>query len=216
MLLRKTGICLSILFASVALTPVMSLSSEIDVVWNGAGGTWSWSGGAGSTLTATADQVSINLLGKGFNIIPGATITWTSGPAIGGSGTASSPFMWGPGGSITITGCGGTCFTGDFTGPTSEGEVGVNGATSLEFDSMAVKGTFNSALYSMLGLPSTTPLTILGDQTSNLAFTTAPTFSGGGSGMTAGGTQVDTTSTSRSVVPEPARSLSEIDYAGPQ
>jgi PEP-CTERM motif len=198
----KVGVCLVALFLSVALTPVLGLSTDLNVDWNGAGGTWSWAGGTGSTLMATGDQVSINVLGAGFNIISGATISWTSGPAIGGAGTASNPFTWGPGGSITITGCGGTCFTGDFTGSMSASvELGINGTTSLEFDSTAVKGTFNPSLYTMLGLPSNTPINIFGDQTSSLAFTTAPTFSAGGSGLTAGGHEVD------SIVPEPASSL---------
>jgi hypothetical protein len=198
-LLRKAGVFLILILSFMIFTPVLGLSTEFDVDWVGAGGTWSWSGGTGSSLMATSDQVSINLLGKGINIIPGATITWTTGPAMGGGGTTSNPFMWGSGGSITITGCGGTCFTGDFTGNMGASvELGLNGATSLEFDSTAIKGTFNPALYNMLGVPSSTPLTILGDQTGNLAFTTPPTFSAGGMGLNAGGHEVD------SVVPEPA------------
>jgi hypothetical protein len=196
------------LFASLALAPILGLCTDIGVVWTGTApsDTWSWSGGMGSSLTATASYVTVDVLGSGKapTVLLGSSISWTSGPAQGGAGTASSPFTWGRGGSITITGCGGTCFSGSFAGPVSGSELGVSGATSLEFDSMDVSGTFNSAVYSMLGLPSGTPLTITGDQTSNLAFTTPATLFGGGSGMTAGGTDVATTSPSRSVVPEPA------------
>lgn len=200
MSLRRASIGLVFLFASVALAPVPGLASEIDVQWIGAGNTWSWSGGTGSSLTSTGGDLRLNVLGSTtvVNLPTSDTITWTSGPATGGTGTATDQFMWASGGSITITGCGGTCFKGTFTGV----QTGLIGATGLEVDSLSVSGTFNSAIYSMLGLPSSTPLTIVGEQTSNLGFTSAPTFASGGSGLTGGGTQIDTTS--RSIVPEPA------------
>jgi hypothetical protein len=200
----KRSVVISLISAWMFI-PVIGQCTKINVVWanSGPSDTWSWSGGTGSTLTATAGYVTVQVLGSGMlpMVLPGARITWTSGPAQGGSGTATDPFVWGPGGSIVITGCGGTCFTGNFTGLEGASvELGINGATSLEFDSTAVKGTFDPSVYSMLGLPSNTSLEILGDQTSNLDFSTMPTFSAGGHGLTAAGSEVDTVS----AVPEPA------------
>lgn len=207
-MLKQKAVLIS--FICLFLVPAVIMADSITVTFDGvnSGDTWSWSGGVGSTLTATASSVTVQQTGQTPMPLPGATFTFTSGPAISGSGTPSSPFIWGPGGSITITGCGGTCFTGDFSGnQAASNEVGVNGATGLEFDSISVEGTFNAAVYAMLGLPANTPASIIGNQTSNLAYTSHATFSGGGHGMVGAGSNIDTSRGSTSTTPEPASLL---------
>lgn len=206
MLKDKVGL---ITILCLFLVPVTIAADSITVGFDGVNSsdTWSWTGGAGSTLTATASSVTIQQTGKTAIPLPGSTFMFTSGAAVSGSGMPGSPFVWGPGGSITITGCGGTCFTGDFSGMQgASSEIGVNGATGLEFDSVSVEGKFNPAIYALLGLPAGTPLTILGNQTSDLAYSSPATFAGGGSGLVGGGTNIDDT-VSSSATPEPASLL---------
>ncbi|HEV2416345.1 MAG TPA: PEP-CTERM sorting domain-containing protein [Terriglobia bacterium] len=207
MLKQKVGL---ITILCLLLVPVTIAADSITVGFDGVNSsdTWSWAGGAGSTLTATASSVTIQQTGKTAIPLPGSTFMFTSGAAVSGSGTPGSPFVWGSGGSITITGCGGTCFTGDFSGKqAASGETGVNGATGLEFDSISVEGKFNPAIYTLLGLPASTPLTIIGNQTSDLAYNSPATFAGGGSGLVGGGTNIDNTTASSSTTPEPASLL---------
>lgn len=192
------------------LVPVTIAADSITVGFDGINSAdmWSWTGGAGSKLTATASSVTIQLTGKTPIHLPGSSFMFTSGAAVSGSGVPGNPFVWGPGGSIMITGCGGTCFTGDFSGKQAASkEIGVNGATGLEFDSVSVEGKFNPAIYALLGLPANTPLTIIGDQTSNLAYTSPATFSAGGKGLVGGGTNIDDTASASTATPEPASLL---------
>lgn len=193
------------------LLPITIAADSITVGFDGinSGDAWSWTGGAGSKLTATASSVTIQITGKTPISLPGSQFAFTSGATVSGSGTPSSPFVWGPGGSIVITGCGGTCFTGDFSGKqAASNEIGVNGATGLEFDSVSVEGKFNPAVYALLGLPANTPLSIIGNQTSDLAYANPATFSGGGKGLVGGGTNIDdTTAVSTTATPEPASLL---------
>ncbi|MGH9402949.1 MAG: PEP-CTERM sorting domain-containing protein [Terriglobia bacterium] len=200
-----------ITFICLLLIPVAVAADSITVTFDGvnSSNTWSWAGGAGSTLSATASSVTVQQTGKTAIPLPGSSFMFTSGAAVSGSGTATSPFIWGPGGSINITGCGGTCFKGDFSGMAAASvETGVNGATGLEFDSISLEGTFNPSVYALLGLSASTPLTIIGNQTSDLAYTSPATFSGGGSGLVGAGTEIDdTTTSSPSTTPEPASLL---------
>lgn len=206
MLKHKVGL---ITILCLFLVPVTIAADSITVGFDGinSSDTWSWTGGVGSKLTATASSVTIQQTGKTAIPLPGSTFMFTSGAAISGSGTPGNPFVWGPGGSITITGCGGTCFTGDFSGMQgASSEIGVNGATGLEFNSVSVEGKFNPAIYALLGLPAGTPLTIIGNQTSDLAYSRPATFAGGDSGLVGGGTNIDNTD-SPSATPEPASLL---------
>lgn len=201
---------LSLTIICLLLLPITIAADSITVGFDGinSGDTWSWAGGAGSTLTATASSVTIQITGKTPIPLPGSQFMFTSGATVSGSGTPSSPFVWGPGGSIVITGCGGSCFTGDFSGmQAASKEIGVNGATGLEFDSISVEGKFKPAIYALLGLPANTPLTIIGNQTSNLAYASPATFSGGGSGLVGGGTDIADPVMPSSATPEPASLL---------
>lgn len=206
-MLKQQAVLISIL--CLLLVPITIAADSVTVGFDGTNSsdTWSWAGGAGSTLTATASSVTIQQTGKTPIPLPGSTFMFTSGATVSGSGTPSSPFVWGPGGSITIIGCGGTCFTGDFSGmQAASAEIGVNGATGLEFNSISVEGKFNPAIYALLGLPAGTPLTIIGNQTSDLAYSSPATFAGGGSGLVGGGTNIDNTD-SPTTTPEPASLL---------
>lgn len=211
MLKQKRAVALVALIG-LLLIPIALMADpdpvRINVSFNGAStDTWSWSGGANSVLTSAASLVSVQLVGSSTVVsLPSSVSTIMSGPAIGGLGTVSTPFTFGPGGSISISGCGGTCFTGSFSGTAgSPAETGVNGVstTGLVFSSNALQGTFSPAVYSLLGLSSSTSPNVMGNLTADLAFTTPATFSGGGSGTTGDGTSIDTV-VSTPTVPEPA------------
>jgi hypothetical protein len=147
----------TLLFAGAAL------AGSIDFTFSGTGSTSqaSWHGGS-SSVKASASQVALASPTNPFTL-GDATISFTSGPGNGGSGTESSPYTFGASsaGSITITGClpgqGSGCspvtlFSGQFTSGAdafwSDGEG--------HFESMSIAGTINSALASDLGFQSDT------------------------------------------------------------
>lgn len=111
-------------------------------------------------MTVNSSQVSMATPGNPFTL-ENATISFSSGPGTGGSGTAANPFTFGASaaGSITITGClqgqGSGCapvtlFTGQFLG--TEEAFWSNGQD--HFKGLDVTGTLNPALASYLGFQS--------------------------------------------------------------
>ncbi|MGH9355293.1 MAG: PEP-CTERM sorting domain-containing protein [Terriglobia bacterium] len=151
----------------------------------------SWSGGAGSLLSASSGSVTVQEVGKPGAPLTGSIATFMSGKAAGGT--------------LVISGCGGTCFSGDFNANPDQ-EAGVNGATALAYTTTSLERNFNPAVYSLLGLPAGTPLHVIGNLVVNLPYFdghTRATFSSGGHGLVATGTSV-LTATAPSTVPEPA------------
>lgn len=153
---------LSLLTAAVATLLIAGSAFAGSIRFN-FGGTPStqatWDGGS-SSMNAESAQVSMAMPGDPF-ALRNATISFSSGPGMGGSGTASSPFMFGPSaaGSITITGClpgqGSGCspttlFSGHFLG----GEEAFWSNGEGHFKGMEVSGTLNPALASYLGFQS--------------------------------------------------------------
>lgn len=213
MIRQKTALLIGVF---LLLIPMAAMADSIDPLhislnFDGGGMAWSWAGAAGSTLTFTATGITTiqNVESASGVGLVNPLVTVTSGPAIGGSGTALDPFTFGPGGSFTVTSasCGGTCFRGNFVGGLDAAvETGVNSTstTALVFSSHSLDGTFDQSVYAMLGEPSGTTLSTTGNLTSDLAFNTTPSFAAGGSGHVAGGTMVQTLT---SPTPEPASLL---------
>jgi hypothetical protein len=139
-------------------------ASQIDFSGIGSGGTWSWNGSG--PLTATALGVEVKLVGSPSTFtIGGSPETFTTGAFMGGSGTLSSPWLFGPGSpnSFTIMGCvppatscstPATLFSGQFVGT----EGALKGFGGLLFDAPDVTGTVNAGLLSYLGLPTTSTM----------------------------------------------------------
>jgi hypothetical protein len=191
--------------AAIAAVLLMFVSlpafcGSIDFSGSGDGGTWSWDGSG--PLTATSLGMSVKIVGSpNTYTIYMPTETFTSGPFLGGSGTSSDPWTFGPSasGSFTITGCvppATTCtpvnlFSGNFDGT---GEMGVQGTGSVLFTSTFAMGTVNSDLLSFLGF-SSSQVNFTGTYQVTLSGT-AP-----GSGLVASG---DLVISPAPTVPEPA------------
>ncbi len=153
--------------------------SSIDFEGSGDGGTWSWNGvGA---LTATTFGVSVKIVGASNTYTLAMPDEWfMSGPFLGGTGTTSSPWMFGASSSMsfTITGCvppAASCtpitlFSGNFDSP---GEMNIQGMGSMLFTALDVTGTVDPALLSFLGLSTSS---------SNVAGTYDITLAGSASG----------------------------------
>jgi len=187
----------AIVAALLMFVSLPAFCDSIDFEGSGRGGTWSWNGTG--PLTATSLGMSVEVVGSVNNYtIHMPFESFTSGPFLGGSGTASDPWSFGPSSSdsFTITGCvppATTCtpvtlFTGNFAG---SGEMAVQGTGSMIFSSTFTIGTVDPDLLSFLGL-STSPVTYTGTYEITLNGT-AP-----GSGFTASGDLVI------SSTPEPA------------
>jgi hypothetical protein len=187
---------LSLLTIILLLPSLPALSGTIDFSGSGDGGTWSWNGTG--PLTATSLGMMVKIVGP----FPSFTIampkeTFTTGAFLGGSGTSSNPWTFGPGspGSFTITGCvppATTCtpvtlFSGEFDADQSD----VQGSNSMLFTATLAAGDMNPALLTFLGL-SSSPTKYFGTYAVTL------TGFGPGSGSTASSDLVI------SPVPEPA------------
>lgn len=104
-----------------------------------------------------------------------ATLTFSTGTFVGGSGTTASPYMWNAGGSISVTTTGGTVnsasipastlFSGSFAGP----ETAVVNGTTAGLNGMFVSGNMSAVLATALNLSTTNPFT--GIMQNNLAIT---------------------------------------------
>jgi hypothetical protein len=139
------------------------------------------------------------------------SFAFTTGSFISGNGAASTPFMWNPGGSISVTAgstamvdgssvAGDSLFTGSFTGTqtASFGTTGQNATFTADF----VGGSVNAALLAALGFPTTTT-SVDGVLTMNFVITSAP-----GAPITASLSSGDLTVTPvGSAVPEPGTLL---------
>jgi hypothetical protein len=192
-MLKKAAIVAALLM----FVSLPAFCGSIDFQGSGDGGTWSWNGTG--PLTATTLGMSVKVVGSPNTYkIYMPFESFTSGSFLGGSGTTSNPWMFGPGSSdsFTITGCvppattcsPATLFTGEFAG---SGEMAVQGTGSMLFSSTFTMGTVDPALLSFLGF-STSQV--------NFAGTYSVTLSGNapGSGLVASGDLV------LSPTPEPA------------
>ena len=106
------------------------------------GGSWSWAGGLGSTMNISSTTAFLTSPGFTGPVPLGVlNLSLTSGGATGGDGGASTPFTWGAGGSITISGLCSPCFTGSFTAA----QAGFNGTGGMTFVGSFVEGAFDPA-----------------------------------------------------------------------
>jgi hypothetical protein len=197
-MLKKVAILAVVLvFASLP-----AFSDSIDLEGSGSGGTWSWNGSG--ALTATSLGMAVKIVGSTNNYtiyLPDEV--FTSGAFLGGSGSASNPWTFGPGssGSFTITGCvppQTTCTPSTlFSGQFASAQTDVQGSSSMLFTATSISGTINSALLSFLGLPASND---------NYSGTYSVTLdgSGPGSGLVASG---DLVLSAAPTVPEPATLL---------
>lgn len=188
----------AIVAAFLMFVSVPAFCGTIDFEGSGDGGTWSWNGTG--PLTATTLGISVQVLGSpNTYTIYMPSESFTSGSFLGGSGTSSDPWTFGPSASdsFTITGCvppattcsPATLFTGQFVG---SGEMAMQGTGNLLFSSTFTMGTVDASLLSFLGL-STSQLNYSGTYQVTLSGT-AP-----GSGLVASGDLVISPT-----VPEPA------------
>ncbi len=119
-MLRRTAF---LLVLALLVAPTFAVADSIVFHAGGAGGEWSWpcTGLCIDPLTAIFNDVEVAFGGGLFTDLVGSVLTVTTGNWTGaGSGTLDpfDPFTFEPGGSITITGCGGggaeLCFSGEF------------------------------------------------------------------------------------------------------
>ncbi len=117
-MLRRMAVLLLLAFL---VAPTAAFADEIE--FTGIGGTWSWvcanppgdcSDNPPINVTLNG-AVLVNLNNGGPVLIAGSAMTITTGAFTGGTGSAGNPFTFAAGGSITVSGCGGDCFSGTFT-----------------------------------------------------------------------------------------------------
>ena len=148
---------LLVLAASLMVASTAAFADQIDFHVVGAGGTWSWHGGA-NTLSATFDEVDLDVVGSpspSIDVNGTETLTFTTGVGIGGTGTS--------GGTLTVTGCvtappctDTTLFTGTFTDEPTTTKTGAG----LGFNGNFIAGTLDPSAYTALGIPfGTGPVT---------------------------------------------------------
>ncbi len=111
---RKVAV---LLLLALVVAPLSAVADTIQFTGDGAGGTWSW--GAGFVpITATFNEVRVSFNGGPTSLIMGSVMTVTTGNFVSGNGVSGDPFVFAPGGSITVTGCGmggaENCFSGSF------------------------------------------------------------------------------------------------------
>jgi len=194
-------VALSVLFFAAS---AFGSAVTVDVGFTGngstSGGTWSWAGGT-STLSASFDDAAT----LNSNTIGNEIVDITTGPGMGGAGTLSSPFMFGPSAanSIAIGGCvdvSGTTTCGTlFTGSFQEGEVAfTGGGATLDLTGVDVTGTLNPGLAASLGMNGT----VTGSLAAVLdGFATA---TAGGSGLSGSGNLVLSSGPLPGPTPEPS------------
>jgi PEP-CTERM motif len=137
-----------------------AFADSIDFSFSGSNSssTWSWAGGS-STLSASASSASVGLVGGSSIPINGdVLVSFTSGLGMGGAGSLTDPYTFGPSaaGSIVIDGClpglGGGCTTVTlFSGQFNSGELAVTGNGNFNFDGVDVSGTINPGVASYFG-----------------------------------------------------------------
>lgn len=185
----KRLLLVSMVIAAFALFTGSAMADSIDFNATGGGGTWTWAGTLGSTLTASYNGAgnTANLNGGTPSVSVGS-LSFTTGSYTGMSGGS---YNFGSGGSITVAGCSGVCFSGVFNSL----QIFQNATGGISFTASFVSGTVDSALLSALGFPGGTPTGVTGFITGNML--------GSLSNPSAGGL---TTSTDLTVtpVPEPA------------
>lgn len=182
---------LLVLALAVMLAPVAAADS-VDFAF--IGGTWSWAGGLGSTLTANVvappNVLLATHLDGGGNVVGGffmtGTLSFTTGGFLGGTGSIVDPYMWGAGGSITVTDVG-VCPLGCFLGNFVNASLAFDSFGGVLFNGTLVAGTLDPVLLAVLGFPPNTPLNALGDLQAQLNSTGNITAEDGGRGTIGSG-----------------------------
>lgn len=154
-MLRRTAF---LLVLALLVAPTFAAADTLQFTGDGAGGTWSWLCNAPcdsfddlfTPLTATFNEVRVAFNGGPTTLLAGSVMTVTTGNWTGiGSGTLLDPFTFAAGGSITISGCGGSCFTGTFTNLSLVVQGG--GATVLLIGDF-ISGVVHQDILDMFGL----------------------------------------------------------------
>lgn len=134
----------------------MAFADNIDVLSSGHGGTWSFTLGNPLTITALRIQVEDETTLQ-FADIASPTETVVTGAFLGGAGTLSNPWMFGPStpNSFTILGCvppggAGCSVVTLFSGQMGDSTL-YNGAGGVLYDSSDVTGTIDPALLAYFG-----------------------------------------------------------------
>ncbi len=165
--MRFKALTLALALGLVMLPTAFADSVDFHGLANG--GTWSFSGVVGSTLTATYNSVTVNKGGPSTNL-PGAVYTFTTGANTGSTTVAGvTTYTFAGGGSVTVSNnsdanpnncaftaggpSGGNCFLGTFT----NSQFVTNGSPNSAFAGAFVTGTVDPYILSLLGIanPST-------------------------------------------------------------
>lgn len=139
----------------------MAFADNIDFLASGHGGTWSFTVGNPLTITALRLEVEdeTTLQYAAINGTPDESLT--TGAFLGGAGTSSSPWMFGPSAanSFTIVGCVPPGAPGCTNETLFSGQMGdstlYNGAGGVLYDSSDITGTINPALLAYFGTSGT-------------------------------------------------------------
>jgi hypothetical protein len=103
-------------------------------------------------------------------------MTWTTGGAVSGNGSIFNPYVWAPGGTITIKDGAVTYFSGTFSGA----EAALNAVGALSFVATGVSGHINPLVLALLLFPPGTNTSVSGSMSAQLLG--SATFAAGGSG----------------------------------
>lgn len=184
MLKRSLLLAALLLGLSVLGASGTALADSIDFLASGHGGTWSFSGSGPLTITAMRLQVEDETTLQFAPIQGASTETLTTGAFLGGAGTQSNPWSFGPSaaGAFTIVGCvppGGVGCTNVtlFSGQVGESTL-YNGTGGVLYDAMDVTGVIDSALLSYFGTSGTNFQGILDFTLIGVAPGSGPTGSG--------------------------------------
>ncbi|HEV2423598.1 MAG TPA: PEP-CTERM sorting domain-containing protein [Terriglobia bacterium] len=135
----------------------MAFADTIDFLASGHGGSWSFSGSGPVTITALRLEVEDETTLQFAPINGLSTEALTSGAFLGGLGTASNPWTFGPSaaGSFTIVGCVPPGPVGCTNVTLFSGQMGdsslFNGAGGVLYDSANITGTIDPALLAYFG-----------------------------------------------------------------
>lgn len=194
--MRRVNLILGFVCAFLVL-PLAAKADSIDFNAVGPGG-FTWAGGLGSTLTATGNTVTAQMVPGGSLIALTGALSFTTGGYVSGfSLFGQTGYGFSSGGDVTVSGCGGTCFSGAFTG----GQLLFNAAGSTAtFTGNFIAGQLDASLLALLGFPSGTSTDATGSLSASFLLNGGLSDSSGGTGSWTSG---DLTLTP-SPVPEPS------------
>jgi len=137
---------LALVVLAMAFSATAAVADQIDFNFaGGPGGSYTFTGSG--TFSGTESPLTVHEVNPiaGPNISMGSSVlTWTTGAY---TGTVGGTANFAAGGTVTVSGCGGTCFLGTFTGAQFD-------VANLLFYSTFVAGNVDPSVWTLVGLPA--------------------------------------------------------------